>query len=238
MHPLFITGLVLAGVTALMMPYYYKIPTEGKDKWTLSVKMMLSSLFLVTAILSLFSYPVRQKYMFVMLFGFIMGYIGDYILGKSENTTDFIAGSCLFAVGHILYIVGFSRAEKHLFPQVSWWNGFEMGIFLAVACVMLLILLLKKPAFDPMLVPMFIYCLIAALMLSKATGLAVRMLPDAPSMLMAPIGGVCFLCSDYTLGMMRFKMHDKTMAFKSFCTATYFAAQMLIALSMFTLIRY
>ena len=237
MHPLFITGLILAGIAAVLMPYYCRITFKGKDKWTLTVKMILSSTFLLTAILSLFSYPVRQKYIFVMLLGFIMGYFGDYILGKSERTTDFIAGSCLFAVGHILYVVAFSMAEKYLFPQVGWFNGFEAGVFLAVTGVMLLILLLKKPAFDPLLVPMFVYCMIAALMLSKATGLAVRMLPGTPAMLMAPLGGVCFLCSDYTLGMMRFKMHEKTMAFKSFCTVTYFVAQTLIALSMFTLIR-
>ena len=238
MRPLFITGLVLAGMTAVLMPYYCKITFNGKDKWTLTVKMILSSMFLLTAILALFSNPVRQNYMYVMLFGFVADYIGDYVLGKSERTSDFIVGSCLFAVGHVLYIVGISMAEKRLFPDVLWWNGFEMGIFLAIACVMLLILVLKKPAFDPLLVPMFVYCLIAALMLSKAVGLAVRMLPGVPAMLLLPAGAVCFLFSDYTLGMMRFKMHEKTIAFKSACTVTYFVAQMLIALSMFTLIRY
>ena len=176
--------------------------------------------------------------MFILLAGFAADYIGDYILGKSERTSDFIAGSCLFAVGHILYIVGISMAEKYLFPQVLWLNGFEAGVFLAVICVMLLILLVKKPAFEPMLALMFVYCMIVTLMISKAAGLAVRMLPDAPSMLLLPAGAVCFLFSDYTLGMMRFKMHEKTIAFKSACTATYFAAQTMIALSMFTLIRY
>lgn len=237
MHPLFILGLVFAGVTALIMPYYCKITYGGKDRRTLAVKMFLSTLFVLTAIFSLFSHAPRRGYMFVMLLGFLFGYVGDYILGKDELTKSFITGSCCFAVGHLLYAVAFSMAQKKLFPAIGFFNRFELGLFLAIACVMLLIILLKKPAFDPMIVPMFFYCLLAAFMLTKATGLAVRLLPDG-RMLTAPIGAVFFLFSDYTLGMMRFKMHEKTYAFKSACTATYFVGQMLLALSMFTLIQY
>lgn len=238
MHPLYITGLALAGVTALAMPYYCKITFKGKNKRTLTVKMILSALFLVTAVLSLFTHEIRHGYLYVMLLGFFMDFIGDYVLGKSEKSSWFVAGSACFAAGHILHIVAFSLAGSRLFPRIGWFNGFECGIFLALACLMLLIILAKKPAFDPMLVPMFVYCLIVALMVSKAAGLAVRMLPDAPAMLMAPVGAVCFLCSDYMLGMMRFKMHDKTFVFKSVCTVLYYAAQMLLALSMYTLIRF
>ena len=237
MHPLFITGLVLALITALMMPYYCKITFDGKDKWTLSVKMMLSSLFLLTAILSLFSHPVRHNYMFVMLAGFAADYIGDYILGKNERAVYFAVGSVFFAAGHVLYAVAFSIAQKRLFPQIGWFNGFEIGVFLTITAVMLLIILVKKPAFDPLFWPMFVYCLIATLMVSKAAGLAFRTFSTAPSMVLALISALCFLYSDYTLGMMRFKMHDKTYAFKSACTVSYFIAQMLMALSMFTLIR-
>lgn len=237
MHPLFITGLVLAGVTALTMPYYCKITFKGKNKRTLTVKMILSSLFCITAILSMFSYSPRRGYMYVMLLGFLFGYVGDYILGKDDRSKSFIAGSCCFVTGHLLYTVAFSMVQKRLFPQVGWWNGFEIGIFLAVACLMLLIILLKKPAVDPMFAAMFVYCLIVTLMLTKATGLAVRSLPDTPALLMAPIGAACFLLSDYMLGMMRFKMHEKTFLFKSVCTVSYYVAQTLIALSMFTLIR-
>ncbi len=238
MHPLFITGLILAGVTALAMPYYCKITYKGKSNLTLAVKMILSTLFVVTAILAVFSYSPRQGFMYVFPVGFIACYVGDYILGKSDRSKDFVAGSCCFAVGHIVYAVAFSMAQKKLFPEIGWFNGFEVGVFVAVVCLMLLIILLKKPAVDPLFIAMFIYCLLAALMLTKATGLAFRMLPDAPAMILAPIGGVCFLCSDYMLGMMRFRMHGKTVVFKSVCTVLYYAAQMLIALSMFILVRY
>lgn len=237
MNILFIIGLVCAAVTALLMPYYCKITYDGKDKWTLTVKMLLSSLFLLTAILSLFSHEVRQNYMFVMLAGFIMGYVGDYILGKSDSAVFFATGSCCFAAGHVLYAVAFYMAQTRLFPQIGWWNRFEVGLFVTIVAVMLLIIVVKKPAFDPLFWPMFVYCLIATTMVTKAAGLAFRTFSIAPSMIMAPIGALCFLYSDYTLGMMRFKMHDKTYVFKSACTASYYVAQTLMALSMFTLIR-
>ena len=127
--------------------------------------------------------------------------------------------------------------RKKLFPTIGWWNGFEIGVFLTIAALMLLIIVIKKPAFDPLLWPMFVYCLIATLMVTKATGLAVRAMAKTPAILMAPIGAICLLYSDYTLGMMRFKMHDKTIVFKSACTASYYVAQTLMALTMFTLIR-
>lgn len=237
MHPLFVLGLVFAGVTAALMPYYCKITYPGKSKKTLIFKMILSSLFLLTAILAMFSHNMRHGYMYILLLGFVMCYIGDYILGKDERTGTFVAGSCCFAVGHILYAVAFSLAQKNLFPQLSWWNGFDIGVFAAIVCLMLLIIVIKKPAFDPMFCPMFVYCLIVALMATKATGLAVRTWATAPAMLLAPIGALCFLYSDFTLGMLRFKMHKKTVLFKSACTASYYVAQMLLALSAFTLIR-
>ena len=225
-------------ITALTMPYYCKITFKEKNKRTLTVKMILSAMFCITAILSMFSHSPRHGHMYVMLLGFLFGFIGDYILGKDGSSKAFIAGSCFFAGGHILYAVAFSMVQKKLFPQVGWFNGFEIGIFLAVTCLMLLIILLKKPSVSPMFITMFVYCLIVTLMLTKAAGLAVRTFDIAPAMILAPIGAVCFLVSDYMLGMMRFKMHEKAFGFKSVCTVSYFAAQTFMALSMFTLIRF
>ena len=54
---------------------------------------------------------------------------------------------------------------------------------------------------------------------------------------MLPIGALLFICSDYTLSMMRFNMHARTKPFKAFSTASYFIAQTLLALSLFALVR-
>ena len=238
MHPLLIASLVLAGIMVLVMPYYCKITFDGQSKKTLSVKMFLSSLFVLTAIFALFSVKVRQGYMYVMLLGFVMGNIGDYLLGRSDRLRDFLIGTGFFAAGHVSYIVAFSLAMHRLFPAVGWWNGAEIGLYLVIVCTVALILVLKKPKFHKLLVILFVYFMLIALMVTTAAGLGVRKMSGAPGMVMLPIGALLFLGSDYMLGMMHFKMHRKTLAYKSVCSAIYFLGQELIALSMFWLVQY
>ena len=105
-------------------------------------------------------------------------------------------------------------------------------------CTVALILVLKKPVFQTLLVVLFVYFMLISLMVTKAAGLGVRMMGDAPSMVMLPIGAFLFLCSDYELGMMDFKMHRSTAFHKSVLSTTYFFGQMLIALSMHTLVKF
>ena len=238
MHPLLIVSLVLAGVMVLVMPYYCKITFDGQSKKTLSVKMFLSSLFVLTAILSLFTSKSLHSYMFVMLLGFVLDFVGDYLLGRSDHIRDFLIGTGFFAAGHVSYIVAFSLAMRRLYPGVGWWNGAEIGLYLVIVCTVALILVLKKPKFHKLLVTLFVYFMLIALMVTKAAGLGIRRMPGAPGMVMLPIGALLFLGSDYMLGMMHFHMHQKTLPYKSVCSAIYFFGQELIALSMFTLIQY
>lgn len=238
MHPLLIASLVMAGIMALLLPYYCKITRSGTSKKTLRVKMLLASLFLLAALLSLFTVKKRQDYMYVMLLGYAMGFIGDYLLGRSDRKLDFLVGTGFFALGHIAYITAFSMAMRRLYPSVGWFNGAEIGLFLVIVCTVALILVLKKPAMSMMLVVLFVYFMLISLMVTKAAGLGVRMLDTAPEMVMLPIGAFLFLCSDYELGMMHFKMHRKTALHKSILSTTYFCGQMLMALSMYTLVQY
>ena len=238
MHPLLIASLVLSGIMVLVMPYYCKITFDGQSKKTLTVKMFLSSLFVLTAILSLFSVKARHGYMYVMLLGFVMGFVGDYLLGRSDHLRDFLIGTGFFAAGHLSYIVAFSLAMRHLYPAIGWWNGAEIGLYVVLVCAVALILVLKKPKFHKLLVILFVYFMLIALMVTKAAGLGVRMLGEAPAMAMLPVGAALFLGSDYMLGMMHFKMHERTLPYKSVCSAIYFFGQQLIALSMFSLIQY
>lgn len=233
----FIAALVLAGITAAAMPYYCKITFPGKNRTTLLFKMGLSSLFVLTAVLALSAAPKKFSYCIVMLFGFLCAFVGDFFLGRSEKLKYFVIGSCFFAAAHGLYISALSLAAKALTPDVPWFNGMEIGIYLALLCVMALVFLLKKPPFHKLLLGMFAYLCVIALMVTKALGLGIRLFGTSPVTVLLPIGALLFLCSDYTLSMMRFKMHPRTKPFKAFSTASYFAAQMLLALSLFTLIR-
>ena len=239
MHPLFYAALVLAGLTALFLPYYCKIAYSEKNKTTLQVKMFLSSLFLLGAILSLpTAEHTRHGFIYLMLCAFILCFVGDFLLGLSDRMAIFTAGSLCFAAGHTLNLIAFSLASHHFFPDVKWWNGAEIGTFIVLVCVMLLIWVLRKPPFQTLFIPLFAYYFLVALAATKAVWFGLRMTALTPWTAMLPVGALLFLCSDYTLGMLRFKAHPKTVAFMSFSTASYFVAQMLTVLSMYFIIRY
>lgn len=233
----FIAALVLAGITAASMPYYCKLTFPGKSRTTLLFKMGLSFLFVLTAVLALSAAPKKFSYCIVMLVGFLCAFVGDFFLGRSEKLKYFVIGSCFFTAAHALYITAFSLAAKALTPDVLWFNGMEIGIYLSLVSIMALIFIWKKPPFHKLILGMFAYLCVIALMVTKALGLGIRLFGTSPVTILLPLGALSFICSDYTLGMMRFKMHERTKPFKAFSTVTYFAAQMLLALSMFTLIR-
>ena len=67
-------------------------------------------------------------------------------------------------------------------------------------------------------------------MLCKTLAIAIHLFSAQPALWLFPAGAVLFVLSDYMLGMMRFKICEKTPAFKTFCTASYFVAQMCLAL--------
>ena len=237
MSVLFVIALCLAGIAALILPYYCMLTYRGKTQKTLILKMILSSTFAISAILAVFSVKARGAYAYIMLAGFLVSVAGDYLLGKSERMRVFVAGSCCFAAAHILYIIALSLASRTILSgQIRWFNGMEAGIYIALVSAVLLIALLRRPPFHKLFIPMFAYYFILCLMVTKAFGLGIRWVGDFPSMIMLPIGAAFFLCSDYMLGMMRFKMHARNVPFKTFCTASYFAAQTLMALSLFTIV--
>ena len=84
---------------------------------------------------------------------------------------------------------------------------------------------------------MFAYYAIVSLMAAKAFGLTVRLAQTHPALWMLPAGALLFVFSDYALGLMRFKVMKRSVLTKTLCTASYFFAQMLMALAAFTLFQ-
>lgn len=230
-----IAALFLLGVTVFALPFYCVLTYRIKSKATLTFKMFLSSLFVACALISLFTATDKRAFMFVMTVGFCICWIGDYILGKSERMLMFVIGSCTFAVGHVFYITAFSLAAKRLIPDYRWLNGAELGFFLALFALELFIMILCRPPFHKLFIPMFAYYAIVALMAAKSFGLTVRVAGAHPALWMLPAGALLFVFSDYSLGLMRFKVIKRTVLTKTLCTASYFFAQMLMALATFTL---
>ena len=231
----FIVTLALAGVTVCALPYYCVITYRGKSTLTLVYKMCLSALFVTGGLLAWIAAPEKRRYMAFMFFGFVLSFVGDYILGKFDRMKMFVIGSCTFGVAHAFYITALSLAVQYLKAEYRWFNGAELGFFAAVFSLMLLVMLWRNPPFHKLFIPMFMYYAVVLLMATKAFGLALQLGGDDPMLWMYPAGAMLFVASDYTLGMMRFKVLPKTVALKTFCTASYFVAQMLLVLASFAL---
>lgn len=237
MHGAFIAALALAGVMVCALPYYCVLTYRGKSKTTLKYKMALSSLFVLTAALSVLSVPDKKPYMIFYLVGCFVCFIGDFILGSSERMKWFVIGSCTFGAAHAFFITSFSLAAKALIPGYKWCNGIELGFYIALYALEVLIMVWRRPPFHKLFIPMFAYYAVIMLMVCKAFGLSVCLIAGAPTLVMLLIGAILFICSDYMLGLMRFNVLRRSVLTKSFCTVSYFAAQMLIALSTFFLFR-
>ena len=231
----FIITLILAGLTVCALPYYCVLTFRGKSKITLWYKMSLSALFVLGALLSLCAAPQKQTYMYFLFAGFVISFIGDFILGKFDRMRMFVIGSVAFGVGHIMYITAYSLIMRNRLLFYRWFNGAEIGFYLAIYALMFLIMLWRKPPFHKLFIPMFMYYAVVLLMATKAFGVALRLGTETPALWMLPVGGLLFVASDYILGLLRFKVLPKTAVIKTFCTASYFVAQMLIVLSSFFL---
>lgn len=225
--------LVLSAITVAVMPYYCKINYEGKSKVTLILKMILSAFFVATAAIALGTGPNHRPFAIIMMIGFIASFIGDFLLGISERMVYFVIGALFFFGAHVLYIISFSKLAGYLTPNVPWFNGFEISLYVAMAAGLGLLFLITKPKFHKIFVLMIFYFAGLMLMVTKTFGVGLRLFDRNPAMLLLPIGAIIFLYSDLTLGMMRFKMAKRSAWLKMSCTATYFVAQMCLAWSLF-----
>ena len=235
----FIIGLCLAGLTVIGLPYYCVLTYNEKSKRTLIYKMSLCSLFVVTILLTFAQAGGIQylpRFILVQILGVFLGIVGDVILGASERMKYFVIGSVTFGVGHIVYIVAFSMAAYALIPDYHWFNALEIGVFLFVYGIELLIVLVKRPPFHKLFLAMFAYYAVQAVMLTKTLVICVSLFSEQPLLVLLPAGAILFVLSDYMLGMMRFKICKKTPVFKTFCTASYFVAQMCLALGAHVLV--
>jgi uncharacterized membrane protein YhhN len=130
----------------------------------------------------------------------------------------FISGLISFLIAHILYIIAF--APGVVLP-LQWWPGFFVLVFLII------ILRLILPGADTLKVPVVIYTVSIGGMLWIATERMLNL--GTISALQAAVGAALFVASDSALAVRRFIRNFP--ASEGIILATYYAAQLLIALS-------
>ncbi|MBD3275647.1 MAG: lysoplasmalogenase [Candidatus Marinimicrobia bacterium] len=160
--------------------------------------------------------PGTHTYKYLILSGLIFSLAGDIFLMLPKDR--FISGLVSFLIAHILYIIAFAPG---IVLPMQWWPGFFVLVFL----IILLRLILSGAA--NLKIPVVVYAIIIGGLLWIATE---RMLNLGTfSALQAAVGAALFVASDSALAIRRF-IRDFP-ASEGIILATYYAAQLLIALS-------
>lgn len=155
---------------------------------------------------------------FVMLAGLIFACIGDIVL-----ISNFMLGAIFFAIGHVIFIVFFFLIQKFDYKDIIF------SLLITAFCLLLIFLL---PVFDfgPYLPIVAVYAVIISFMLGKALSnfVSKRSIPN----LIIFLGAFLFFFSDFMLVLSNFAHLGRI--FSHLCLATYYPAEFLLAISIFT----
>lgn len=187
---------------------------EGR-RWLVHVFKPLATLLILALALSLPA--ARPDYPWAIAAGLLFSTAGDVFLMLPRDR--FVAGLASFLVAHLCYVAAFSLEAPFGGAPLAW-----LPFILAGGIVAALVWPGLKPALRA---PVLVYVGVIAVMAGQATGrwLALDNLPA----LAAALGAGLFVVSDAVLALDRFRRHFH--AARAVTLATYWSAQLLIALS-------
>ena len=235
---LFILAVALEFV---FVPYFLKFSWPKKCHKSMVFKMICSALFLAAGFLAVKISGNHTPYATMILWGLFLGLAGDFFLHLLTEKI-YILGIGLFAFlgGHIFYIIAFQKAIAMTYPDKSYFRWYEIvGVIVLVGLIALYVIKKKVKAKAIMAVPVLLYAITISAMVAKAfrycIGEVVYGTNDHMVMIFITIavGAVLFLLSDATLGMILFAGQESNRPLKIFNIATYYAAQILLASSIF-----
>lgn len=219
----------------IFVPQYLKAMWPKKNKKSLKLKTFCSSLFLVAAAMSMVIAKNTSTYALLILGGLIMSWIGDFLLHVNPKTIYFLFGVTSFFCGHVFYIAAYFNIQRARFPQAPMFSSAETIaiVVIVISALCAAPFLSIKPGKNT--IPAVIYSCILATMTVKAVSLAVKIGISGtafciPAAVFLAVGAINFLLSDTTLSVIYFSPH-KNFPLKCFNMATYYIAQMLIAMS-------
>lgn len=221
------------------VPMFLKYYWPKKCKESLTFKMISATLFVLCGVFAMKISGNNTSYAALMLIGFAFGWLGDLLLHSlKDKMLHFILGVISFLVGHIFFISAFHHAIKSIDPTAALLSWYEL---LAVAVIMAAVIVFAvcKKYYQkkgPMVIALIAYGVFLVTMFVKAIsycftewnyGIGDYMYP---AMITAGLGGLFFLLSDGSLGLIL--MGDEVKRkMRIFNIVTYFIAQILLAVS-------
>lgn len=224
-------------IEIIFTPLYLKAFWPRPNKKSLLLKMICSTAFVCTGILSMYIADNFTPYAATMLIGLVLGWIGDYFLHAKSTMGFFLTGGGSFMMGHLAYIIAFIRAIPVFNPEMGYVTIPEIVVFVVIFVVFGTIMIKKFHFETPFLKALtFLYGTFLVTMLIKSVALGVAYLGSGNQnniivLLWMSLSGLMFFMSDFSLGIMLLGGHNENRRLKVFNIVTYFGAQMLLASS-------
>lgn len=228
---LFVLSITLEVV---FVPLYLKAIWPERSRKSLILKMICSSLFVMTGIFAALIAGNRSSFAVLILIGLVMGWIGDFFMHDKEKPGYFLIGLVSFLGGHLLYIIAYCIVLKQVFPETRLFDPVETIVFVLAFCVAIAAVLLRKMDLGRAALPVGIYTAVLLLMLIKASSLGIRLVMQSGGQALficaiLMLGALQFLISDALLAITLFAGEDENYPMKIANIVTYFAAQNLLA---------
>lgn len=235
----YIIGFVVLFVLQLVSTcVFLKIEIPRPSKKSLVLKLTCSTIFLLTAVLSMFCSKNFTSYAVFILIGLSLSWIGDGVLHYKTTENHFVAGVLIFLCGHISYIVAFLKAQALYFPEAPFLGYEETVLLLGGVCFGQCRLHMLKADYGKAFIPCTLYMNVIMVMFVKAMSLSIRFIMQSPVENAVVTGiilavGVCmFDVSDFTLALLHFTpRYSKSYGMRRLNVWTYFFAQMFLGLS-------
>ena len=232
---------VCAALEFVFVPLFLKNSWPKKTNMSLLFKMISSTLFILCGIFAMKAANNNSEYAKLIIWGLAMGWVGDFFLHlKTDKVVIFGLGLFAFLAGHIFYIIAFQKGIYVYYPQAKTFTWYEIvSVIVLVGLIALYVFLKKVKAKPVMAVPVVLYAFTITYMLVKAVRLCVSFwaygLYDHVPLLFITVslGALLFVLSDASLGLILFAGKNKNQKLKWFNIGTYYAAQVLLASSIF-----
>ncbi|MEE1138143.1 MAG: lysoplasmalogenase [Acutalibacteraceae bacterium] len=219
--------VVLAVLTVAFAAGCIALRRKNKAFEGMLCKFMASFGFISVAVVGYSTNPVDTYYFCLVCFALMFGFCGDILLGIKEIAPTFRGklvplGLLYFLVGHIFYLCAFIRSSSFSFVALAVGIVFGIGAFIAIKA-------LKMKADSKMRVIMSVYYAVLAFKAASALNLALS--AGQAAYWSAFAGAVLFIFSDTCLGFLYFTPVKKKNIFVTAELSTYYAAQILLAMS-------
>lgn len=224
-------------IEIIFTPLYLKAFWPRPNKKSLKLKMICSTAFVCTGILSMYIADNFTPYAITMLTGLVLGWIGDYFLHAKSTMGFFLTGGGSFMMGHLAYIIAFIRAIPVFNAEMGYVTIPEIVAFVIIFIVFGTIMIKKFNFQTPFLKAVtFLYGAFLVTMLIKSVALGITYFGSGNEnniivLLWMSLAGIMFFMSDFSLGVMLLGGHNENHRLKVFNIVTYFGSQMLLASS-------